>query len=192
MALQLIHKKFDKQDFEKLFREWFVPLTAYAHKFINDHDSCKEIVHDVFINLWEKKDSIDLDKSVKSYLYTSVHNRCLNHIRDNKKFARETIEPEKIEDGYNWDSSDHLVESELQLKIKNAIDQLPEKCREVFLLSRFEELKYNEIAAKLDISVKTVEAQMSKALKIMREKLSEYVTVFFISFIKKIMNTHRG
>jgi len=171
---------FTEKKFEELFKLHFVPLCAYGRKYIYDIDAVKEIVHDVYINLWDKRKSIDTDKPVKSYLYTSVHNRCLNYIRDNKKFDRGNVEIENINLDSNWENSDKLVEAELENNIKMAIDSLPPKCREVFMLNRFENLKYAEVAKKLNISVKTVEAQISKALKILKEKLADYLTVLMI------------
>jgi RNA polymerase sigma-70 factor (ECF subfamily) len=175
-------EKFSNQDFENLFKDFFTPLCYFARKYVSDIDSAKEIVHDVFINLWEKRDSIDPEKSIKSYLYTSVNNRCLNHIRDNKKFDKENTEIELINEEHNSVSTDSMEEDELKAKINKSINNLPEKCRKVFVLSRYEELKYHEIAERLEISVKTVEAQMSKALKILRENLKEYVMLIILIF----------
>ena len=118
-------------------------------------------MHQVFINLWEKRATLDLSTSLKSYLFTSVHNRSLNVIRDRKKFSSAEVPDVAGE----WDVSAQIESMELEAKIREAIDFLPEKCREVFELNRFEGLKYSEIAARLGISVKTVENQMSKALK---------------------------
>ncbi|MBI4646779.1 MAG: RNA polymerase sigma-70 factor [Bacteroidia bacterium] len=165
----------DKKSFEELFKTYFSQLVYFAKGYISDLDTSKEIVHDVFINLWNKRDTIDLNKQVKSYLFTSVHNRCLNYIRDNKKFNHNVMEFERINPDHNWDESDKVVESEIEAKIYMILETLPEKCKEIFMLSRFENLKYAEIAEKLDISVKTVETQMSKALKIFRENLKEYL-----------------
>lgn len=187
MALEITYKKLDHKAFEELFREYFSPLCAFARKFVYDTDTAKEIVHDVFLNLWEKKDQLDSEKSIKSYLFTSVNNRCLNYIRDNKKFDHSELSIEMLEKQGDIDSSDKMVEAETEIRIKKALDKLPEKCREVFELSRFEELKYSEIADKLGIAIKTVEAQMSKALKILREELIDYLTIiiicsFFLTF----------
>lgn len=132
------------------------------------------------MNLWEKRGSIDMGQSPKSYLTTSVRNRCINHLRDHKKFDRQMIEFEGLDPNQDYKEQDHLVEDELKTKIEAATASLPEKCREVFLLNRNEHLKYQEIADKLGISIKTVEAQMSKALKIMRKKLADYITVVLI------------
>jgi RNA polymerase sigma-70 factor (ECF subfamily) len=145
-------------------------------QYVHDLDTAKDLVHNVFINLWEKREDIDPNKSVKSYLFTAVYNRSLNHIRDHKKFHNEDIsEYHDRLAGTQEDYYDKVESSELSARIKNAIDTLPERCREIFLLNRFEEMKYKEIAEKLDISIKTVEAQMSKALKILREQLTDYI-----------------
>ena len=159
--------------FERLFREFFPPLMAFARKILMDEDDAREVVQKVFIALWEKRQEIDLSTSLKSYLFTSVHNRCLNAIRDRKKFSSEEV-PEVTGE---WDVSTQIESMELEDKIMEAVESLPEKCREVFELSRFDGLKYSEIAEHLNISVKTVENQMSKALKILREKLLKYLTI---------------
>ena len=166
----------DKPAFETLFRSFFPGLVLFAQKYVPDRDSATEIVHNVFLNLWEKREKVDTSTSLKSYLFTSVHNRCLNFIRDQKKFDRDETLLERLDSDEFTDASDRLEEMELEQRIYDAIQSLPEKCREVFTLNRFEELKYGEIAVKLDISVKTVETQISKALKILRNKLSDYLT----------------
>lgn len=169
----------DKPTFERLFKEYFAPLSYYAAKFLPGIETAKEIVHDVFINFWEKRESIDLNKSVKSYLYTSVHNRCLNFIRDNKKFNRDEYILEAHSET-NWQNSDILIEAEIKAKINETLNQLPGKCKQVFIMNRYEGLKYREIAEQLGISVKTVEVQMSKALKLFRKNLEEYITVLLV------------
>ncbi len=137
----------------------------------------KEIVQESFINLWEKRQSIDISKSVKSYLTTSIRNKCLNYLRDTKKFNTEIILSDVLFQEVDFEQSDKLIEKELNNKINNAIDDLPEKCKEIFQLNRFENLKYKEIAVKLNISIKTVETQMSKALKHLRKKLKDYLLI---------------
>jgi len=168
-----LHGSMDKKAFEQLFRKYFPALMGFAGKFLSNEDDAREVVHSVFIRLWEKKEQIDSTTSLKSYLFTSVHNRSLNMIRDRKKFS-ETEIPDMAGD---VDVSSQIEAMELEEKIREAIDTLPEKCREIFELSRFEGMKYADIADKLNISVKTVENQMSKALKVLRKKLINYLTI---------------
>lgn len=165
--------RMDRDSFEILFREYFTPLMFFAKKILSDEEDAREVVHQVFVNLWEKREKIDWSESMKSYLFTSVHNRSLNVVRDRKKFSAEEV-PEMAGE---WDVSAQIESMELEEKISEALQSLPEKCRQVFEMNRFEGLKYSEIALKLGISIKTVENQMSKALKILREKLIKYLTL---------------
>ena len=163
----------DHNSFEKLFRSFFPPLMVFAKKILVDEDDAREVVQQVFISVWEKRQEIDLSTSLKSYLFTSVHNRSLNMLRDRKKFS-----PAQVPDvAGDWDVSSVIESMELEEKIMEVIGSLPGKCREIFELSRFEGLKYSGIAERLKISPKTVENQMSKALKILREKLSKYLAI---------------
>ncbi len=173
----------DRTAFEELFRTFFPGLVLFAMKYVPDQDTAKEIVHNVFLNLWEKRTKVDTASPLKSYLFTSVHNRCLNHIRDQKKFDRDESHIERLDSAEFADGTDRLEEQELEQRIYDALQALPDKCREVFTLNRFEGLKYAEVAEKLGISVKTVEAQMSKALKILREKLIDYLTMLILFII---------
>lgn len=146
-------------------------------------DASKEIVQDAFVTLWEKKDMIQEDKSVKSYLFVAVKNKCLNQLRGEKKFLSNLIELENLE-GLSINSFTDSVETkEIRKAIDAAIESLPEKCKEIFLLSRNEQLKYHEIAERLGLSVKTVETQMSRALAVLREHLKEFLPVVMISFL---------
>jgi len=155
--------------YEALFKQYYKSLCIFATRIIHDDDAAEDIVHEVFVRLWEKRETIDTQLSIKSYLFTSVHNRCLNYIRDNKKFTQR--------DDYFVHASipdvetKAVEESELQAKIMIAIEKLPEKCREVFELCKLQEMKYAEVAQQLGISIKTVENQMGKALKMLRDDL---------------------
>lgn len=174
------------KNYEELFRTYYSSLCYFARKYISDLDTCKEIVHNVFVTIWEKKDEFDFNKPAKSYLFTSVYNRCLNHIRNQKKFVDGSDgNPEDIFTDSTIDH-DHLEAAELESKIWEGIKKLPEKCREIFILNRFEEKKYAEIATKLGISVKTVEAQMSKALKTLREHLADYIHILIFLLVKNL------
>jgi len=106
-----------------------------------------------------------------------IHNKCTNYLRDNRKFDTNILQIENLLDVPEYESTDSLVTGELKVSIESAINELPEKCREIFVMNRYENLKYQEIADKLQISVKTVETQMSKALQHMRLRLAAYLTV---------------
>ena len=173
-------KTLNKAAFEELFRSYFTALCSFAQKYVNDSDEAKDIVHNVFINLWNKRSEINLDTSLKSYLFQGVHNRSLNFIRDNKKLVQFDTPQNKAELGKYLESGDHLESSEAENRINQALDDLPDKCREIFLMNRFDGLKYREIAEKLDISIKTVETQMSRALKTLRERLSDMITILIV------------
>lgn len=161
-----------------LFRSHFSGLCFFAQKYVKDFEAAKEIVQDSFLSLWEKRETIDMDRPVKSYLTMVIHNKCTNYLRDNRKFDPYILNIENLLDVPEYEGSDSLVENELKAKIDSAILELPDKCREVFTMNRYENLKYQEIADKLQISVKTVETQMSKALQHMRIRLAEYITIF--------------
>ena len=175
-----------KNKFEALFREYFTGLSYFARKYTGDLDSAKEIVHGVFLRIWEIRTEFDWEKPAKSYLFTSVYNRSLNYLRDNKRFiSHEEASHNNLiidEPGY----TDHLETAELETRIKKALMQLPERCREIFELSRFENKKYAEIAVQLNISVKTVETQMSKALQILKNELKDYLTLLLILLLKNM------
>ena len=173
-----------KRKFEALFREHFTGLCYFARQYTHDLDMAREIVHTVFIRIWENRREFNWEKPARSYLFTSVYNRSMNFIRDNRKFltheeasAQNLMTDEKV-------YSDKLETAELENRIKQALLQLPEKCREVFELSRFEGMKYAEIASHLNISVKTVETHMSKALVILKTALRDYLTVLLIFLLK--------
>ena len=172
--------------FEKLFKEHFTSLTYFAQKYLGDVDSSKEIVHAVFVKIWENREEFDFEKPAKSYLFTSVYNRSMNFIRDNKKFTNPENEESHELSLETGEFTDTMEVAELESRIKKAIQKLPEKCRQVFELNRFEGKKYAEIAEHLSISIKTVETQMSKALKVLKEELKDYIYLFVLFLLKNI------
>lgn len=172
--------------YEEMFKTYFSPLCYFAQKYVADFDSCKEIVHKVLVGIWEKRDGFDFDKSPKSYLFSAVYNRCMNHIRDQKRLLVNNSQELTEEIADHGAYSGHMEASELEGQIWKVINSLPDKCKEVFILNRFKKKKYNEIAVQLDISVKTVETHMSKALKILRDNLKDYIHLIFLILLKKL------
>ena len=169
--------------FEMIFRSYYQPLCRYAYSFLEDKEEAEEVVQSAFITIWEKRNGLDIQTSLKSYLYRMVRNACLNVIK-HEKIKQQHVAHELAVTESSYESvSQKVYANELELKISEAMKTLPDQCRLVFQLSRFEELKYQEIADQLQISVKTVENHMGKALKIMREQLKEYLPLFII-FIK--------
>jgi RNA polymerase sigma-70 factor, ECF subfamily len=163
----------DAGQFESLFRSSYVSLVRYAKTLIKDHDTAEEIVQDLFFRLWKDKEKLKIESSLNGYLYRAVHNRCLHHIDHNRVVEKYAREMAVMEQETNESPTDILHYRELQAKIAAILERLPEKCGKIFCLSRFEGLKYSEIAEKLSISVKTVEANMGRALKEFRKILAE-------------------
>ena len=180
-----VHKSLDKALFEQLFKSHFVHLCNFAHQYVSDTDSARDITQKVFLKLWENRATIDPQQSIQSYLFTSVKNRCLNHIRDQKKYRSRFLDVEMEDFEMNFEE-DAFALSELQDKIDEALDALPEKCRKVFEMSRFRDMKYQAIADELEVSVKTVEAHMSKALKSLRAHLKDYLYFLVLWLLENI------
>lgn len=189
MESTITHKGFKietKSDFEELFNTHYSNLCAYANNFLKDVDASEEVVQEVLFKLWTNKDTIIITTSVQSYLFRAVRNASLNvikhvNIREDYKLHHE------YEMQNEQSSEDEMIVSELEQKIRIAIDQLPIERKKVFILSRYEGLKYKEIAEKLNISVSTVENQMVKALKYLRNELADYLPwliLFFSDFFK--------
>jgi RNA polymerase sigma-70 factor, ECF subfamily len=164
----------DEGAYDSVFRTWYPVLVRVATSLVRDPDAAEEVAQDVMVELWRRRHVLDAGVSLGGYLLRSVRNRSLNQLRHLR--VRKQSEAD-IEASYQTPAaSDHpVVAEELATAARIAVEELPPRCREVFELSRVHGLKYSEIAAALDISVKTVEAQMGKALKIMRERLAQWL-----------------
>ncbi len=173
-------QKGDKKVFEMIFRHYYQRLCNYAGTILNDMDEAEESVQLVFLTAWEKRASNTITTSVKSYLYRAVHNAALNRIKHEKVKKLYADDYIKGTSPVFEQTQKELEKSELQKEIQKAIALLPEQCRMVFKLSRFEDMKYSEIATHLNISVKTVENHMGKALKMMREQLKDYLPILLL------------
>lgn len=177
----------DKAGFERLFKQHYSHLCAYANNFLKDQMASEEVVQEVMFKIWVNRESIDIRTSMQSYLFRSVRNGCMNvlkhiDIREEFKVYNEASlnEPQRSHE-------ENMIVSELEQKIRLAIDQLPMERKKVFIMSRYDGLTYAEIASQLGISVKTVENQMGKALKYLREELADYLpwlVLFFFDILR--------
>jgi RNA polymerase sigma-70 factor (ECF subfamily) len=163
----------DIGQFESLFRSSYVSLVRYAKTLIKDHDTAEEIVQDLFFRLWQDKEKLNIESSLNGYLFRSVHNKCLHYIEHNRVIERHAEEMSYSQSESQDSPSDILNYKELQEKIASILERLPERCGKIFTMSRFEGLKYSEIADKLSVSIKTVEANMGRALKEFRKELTQ-------------------
>ncbi len=163
-----------------IFRTFYQPLCRYAYSFLNDKEEAEEVVQSTFIQVWEKRSSLEIQISFRPYLYRMVRNSCLNVLKHEKVKQQHVSHEMAVGETVGNSVHETVSSNELELKISEVMMQLPEQCRIVFQLSRFEDLKYAEIAEQLQISVKTVENQIGKALKIMRENLKEYLPLLFL------------
>jgi RNA polymerase sigma-70 factor, ECF subfamily len=165
----------DEMVFENIFKNYYQRLCSYAHSIIYDLDEAEETVQNTFLILWEKRETIDIHTSMKSYLYQAVHNSCLNRIK-HYKVRRKYGEDMKREAEVVFDNASQLLlDKEIEKQMNLAIESLPKQCKAVFKLSRFESLTYAEIAEQLNLSVKTVDNHMVRALKLLRVKLKDYL-----------------
>ncbi len=174
----------DQSTFETLFRTWYPALVGFARKFIQDPAEAEELVQEMFCQLWDKRASFQPTTSLKAYLYAAVRNRCFNHLEHLKvrKKSQEAIAQRITDQGRQSSPVQLMEETETQVRIEEAISELPERCRQVFELSRYEGLKYAEIAKRLDISPKTVEVQIGKALRQLRGALRDLLP-FWIALV---------
>lgn len=163
----------DAGQFESLFRSSYVSLVRYAKVLVKDHDTAEEIVQDLFYRLWEDRQKLKIESSLNGYLFRSVHNRCLHHIQHLRVVDRHAEEMSNRQPERQESPADVLQYAELQARIASILEKLPERCGQIFYMNRFEGLKYTEIAEKLSVSLKTVEANMGKALKEFRRELAE-------------------
>jgi len=174
--LNVINIKF----LDDAFHLYYEGLHRYAYTMLDDSEMAKDIVQQVFITLWEKKDTLNITVSVRAYLYRAVYNSCINHRTRGRRHH-----PIDLDSSGQLPVSPELLSEvrELRTILERAIETLPPQCKVVFLKSREEEKNYPAIARELGISVKTVEAQISKALKIMRSALEKHEILFYLFMI---------
>jgi RNA polymerase sigma-70 factor (family 1) len=170
----------DETAFERTFRKYYDRLCNYANSLLKEEDEAEEVVQTVFLSIWEKRSELEITLSLKSYLYRAVHNHCLNRfkhaaVRESHRDYTQHFLPQSYES-----VTEVIHANELEERIEAAVSSLPEQCQLAFRMSRFEELKYQEIADQLGISIKTVENQIGKALKILRSALADYLPALLL------------
>ena len=174
----------DPKAFEILFSNWFEPLVNFSVQYIRDPEVARNIVQTIFMKVWEKRQLINEELNIKSYLFTATKNDCLSYLRhlriENRYFETTTAQLSDYQ--LNYEALEQLSFDPVDLEnidriIRDTVRQLPERCREVFIMSRYEDMRNKEIAEKLNISVKAVEANISRALKALRENLRDYLPV---------------
>lgn len=168
----------DKMALKELFQAYHGYVCATIYKIIKEQNTVEDLAQEVFLRFWQKRDQITISTSVQAYLRRMAINEALGHLRKKKVFEEE-INQETM-GGSTSGGEDQYLHGELKDQVRAAVDQLPSRCRTVFQLSRYEEMSYKEIAAEMDISVKTVENQMGKALKFLRKELKNYLHFLLI------------
>jgi len=167
-------KKGKEYAFDYFFNYYYPGLCVFAQKIIAlPEQQAKDIVQDVFVKFWNDREKLDIRTSIRSYLFVSVRNRCMDVMRKKNR----SLQLKEISEGQDVadESFETYILSELESLLNRSLDKLPERCREVFELSRLHGLKNREIAEKLNLSEKTVENQMTKALRVLREELKDYL-----------------
>lgn len=173
----------DKVVFDYIFNYYYSSLCAFSMQYVNDHDMVEDLVQDLFVTLWIEAPQLKIQTSLKSYLFASVRNRCLDLLKH-----RKVTEKYRTYFLYSADSNDnstdhYFSESELRQTVQKSLLKLPPRCREIFELSRLNGLSNKEISEKMVISKRTVELQISNALKILRKELIDFLPVLVIVFL---------
>ena len=158
--------------FERLFREYYEVLCFFANRFVDNMQVSEEIVADAYAALWERRESILITTSFRAYIYRAVRNRCLNHIK-HQRIERAYLDYLRQHYNVSDEGMDSVREEQLAREVEEAIESLPERCRQIFKMSRYDDLRYNDIAKILQLSPKTVERQMMIALEKLRRQLKQ-------------------
>ena len=178
---QLINgiRKGDHDTFRFIFDHYYALMCSIAYEYVEDYHLSQNIAEDVMLSIWEKREQLIISTSVKSYLLTSVHNKCIDYLRSRSREAEVFSLESEIGSSSCYipdqEMFEQIVSSELEKKIEEIIQSMPEECKKVFLLSRYGNKSYAEIANELNISVNTVKYHIKKALSLFREELKDYL-----------------
>jgi RNA polymerase sigma-70 factor (ECF subfamily) len=159
-------KQGNEESFRKIFHAYYEGLCQYAFTLLRDMDDAEDIVQSMFLKIWEKRETLVISHTIKAYLYKAIYHQCMNQF--DHRAVRLKFQEKNKADQLSLVQSPDVFPNELEERIIAAINTLPKQCRTIFMMSRYQEMKYAEIAKALDISVNTIENQISKALKILR------------------------
>lgn len=173
-------KQGDKKAFSLLFNKYYKDLVLFGGNFLPYRNLCEDIVQNVFLKLWKDRESIVIETSLKSFLLKSVQNSCIDEIRHKGVVREHESYSLTFNVSDSIDTEHYILYSNLQGHLKEALNKLPEVCREVFEMSRLEGLKYKEIANKLSVSERTVEVRIGKALALLRQYLKEFLVIILV------------
>lgn len=169
----------DEIAFRTLFFQFFSPLCVFAHRYIDSWETCEDIVQETFFKIWKNRKNIEINTSSRNFLITSVKNTCIDYLR--KQETEQNWQQKEIENNTSWYTSGDIYSTiELEQMLSAALAKLPDNIRIVFEKNRFEGMTYSQIAAEHNISVKTVESYMTKALKHLRIELKDYLTLMIL------------
>jgi len=166
--------------YEQLFDRWYEPLCRYAFTILRDMDDAEDVVQKTFCKLWDQRENLSIKSSINSYLYRIVHNESLNTVHQKTSHQEHNLNYISMMNEVDDSVVETITANDLQLSIDKALATLPPQCRRVFEMSRMDQLSYSEIAKELNISTNTVENHVSKALKILRVELKEFLLLCFI------------
>jgi len=169
--------------FDYLFHLYYTGLVAFAMKYVSEKEVAEDLVQDFFYKLWLDRSKLQINQTIKAYFFTAIKNKSFDYVRHQsvKSKASEFFKTNTVQ--VTEQGEDYLIESELNERIEMALKKLPEKCRQVFMQNRFEGLKPIEIAEKENLSVRTVEAHIGKALKILRTELEPYLPTSLVALV---------
>ncbi|TSA38743.1 MAG: RNA polymerase sigma-70 factor [Porphyromonadaceae bacterium] len=169
----------NKAAFTLLFHKYYKDLVIFGGNFLHDKGRCEDIVQDIFLKLWTNHEEFEIDSSLKSFMLRSVQNSCLDELRHRKVVREHESYSEWVDFTDNNDTENYILYSDLKSSLDEALNKLPEVCREAFQMNRFEGLKYKEIAERLNVSERTIEVRIGKAIGLLRH----YLKAFFVTFI---------
>lgn len=176
-------RKRDKVAFDYIFNYYYSALCAFSMQYVNDHDTVEDLVQDMFVTLWVEAPKLQIQSSLKAYLFASIKNRCFDFRKHKKVIEKYQTYFLFSSEGSENSADHHFSESELRQTIQKSLEKLSPRCREIFELSRQKGLSNKEISEELEISKRTVELQISNALKILRKELTDFLPLWLIAFL---------